>query len=155
MSLSKVAGLLMFFFCINSYAVQYGDWTGKDAGKYRFIEQHAKTTDKGDVTQRIDFTYYSDDTDFFRTNKTHWELNVTTRYIAKKLIFFVNGERFEFEGGGPFHKLSFAVNDKFVKAGWNSSQPVVLEEEYDSEVYYALISTNGSAAALLWASDVK
>lgn len=155
MNWSRFLALLTLCFCVNSYAVQYGDWTGKDGGTYRFIEQYAKTTDNGDVVQRIDFTYYSSNTDFFKRHSKHWELNVTTRYIAKKLVFFVSGERFEFEGGGPFHKLSFAVNEKFVKAIWNSDQPVVLEEKYDSDVYYSLISTHGSAAAMLWATDVK
>ena len=115
-------------------------------GPYRFVVQYAKTEDG--KLQRVDFTY----------SKTYGlQLFITTRFIADEVIVSVDGKEYKFNGGGAFHKMSFAVSEALLKALRRTKGSVLVKERYeDSGASYAsTLDTTGLSAAIDWVLDIE
>ncbi|MGF1792892.1 hypothetical protein L4D21_20040 [Photobacterium profundum] len=132
-------------------AKRFGEWNVKSGssseGKYRFAEQITECTQG--FKQRVDFTF---------SNSAGWEFTFTTRYIADKVSLIVDGNRFDFDGQSGFHKMSWPASSELITLVKNTKNPLLISEGYNKGSLtgntYCVVEQSGSAAALIWASDI-
>ncbi|EKG2657569.1 hypothetical protein O2V57_004471 [Vibrio parahaemolyticus] len=133
-------------FLFNPFVVnakQFGNWTVKSGKNYRVSEQVSQCTQG--FKQRVDFTY---------SKNKGWEFTFTTRFIAESVSMFVDGKRFDFEGQKAFHKMSWSIEKKLIDLVANTQQPILIMEHYANGQSYCVVESKGSAASLLWVSDL-